>query len=79
MVLLQSTLPIAKELTEYDMKLMVVTQADMITKADFIKVEAWFDKYEECEQRKDSEKFDRASMIKELLFEINKNVEKVWL
>lgn len=76
-VLLESTLPTGKELSEYDMKLSVAAQADCLTKEDFSKIEAWFDRYEESEQREKAEKFDRVSMIKELLFEINKNPETV--
>lgn len=76
-VLLESTLPTEKELAEYDIKLSVVTQADCLAKEDFVKVEAWFDAYEDCEQREGAERFERVEMIKELIFEINKNQETV--
>jgi hypothetical protein len=78
LVLLESTLPTEKEIAEYDIKLSVVTQGDCLTKEDFVKVEAWFDCYEECEQRERAERFERVEMIKGLIFEINKNIETVF-
>lgn len=77
LVLLESTLPTEKELGEYDIKLCVVAQNDCMTKEDFAKVDAWFDGYEESEQREKAEVFDRVMMIKEILFEILKNPETV--
>ncbi len=80
LTLLQSSLPITKELAEYDMKLSVVAQAaDCVTKDSFTKVEAWFDQAEDCAQREKAERFNRPAMIKELLFEINMDKEKVLL
>lgn len=76
-VLLGSTLPTAKELSEYDIKLAVVTQGECIQAIDFPKVEAWFDLSEDCAQREKAEKFERVKMVKELLFAINKDPEKV--
>jgi len=76
-VLLESILPTEKELAEYDIKLSVVTQGDCLTKKNFVKVEAWFDCYEECEQRERAERFERVEMIKGLLFDINKNTKTV--
>eukprot|EP00826_Nyctotherus_ovalis_P003591 TRINITY_DN10736_c0_g3_i1.p1 TRINITY_DN10736_c0_g3~~TRINITY_DN10736_c0_g3_i1.p1 ORF type:complete len:105 (-),score=42.79 TRINITY_DN10736_c0_g3_i1:178-492(-) len=77
LVLLESTLPSEKELAEYDIKLSVVCQGEWVAKEEFVKVEAWFDCCEECEQRDRAEKFDRVVMVKELLFDINKNCETV--
>ena len=59
------------------MKLSVVTQAEHVTKADFVKTETWFDESEKSAQRERADVFDRPTIIKELLFDINKTKDKV--
>ena len=76
MILLQSVIPNTKEIKDYDMKLAVVARDELISKADFAKVEAWFDGSEGSAQRNGAEPFDRATMIKELLFEVHKDPAK---
>lgn len=44
---------------------------DMVTKAQFVGAKFWFDECEASRDRQYSEPFDRASMIKEILFDIN--------
>ena len=76
MILLQSVLPNSKEIKDYEMKLAVVAREELISKADFAKVEAWFDASESSVQRPGAESFDRPTMIKELLFEVYKDPSK---
>lgn len=44
---------------------------DGVTKSQFVSATFWFDTHETSEDRQYSEPFDRASMIKEILFDIN--------
>ena len=79
LILLQTRLPNSKEIKEYDMKLCVVVKGDDVSREDFVKVETWFDASEKCEQRERAKVFERASMIKNLLFEVNKIRDKVYV
>lgn len=75
--LLQTVLPNSKEIKDYEMKLAIVAQGESIKKADFAKVEAWFDAFECSKQRPGADIFDRVSMIKDMIFEVNKESGKV--
>lgn len=61
------------------MKLSVVAQNDNVNEADFVKTEAWYETYESSVQRQNAEVFNRVSMIKQLLFDVNQDLSKVQL
>ncbi len=77
LALLQSPLPSVKQLADYDMKLSVAAQVDCVSRADFVKTEAWFDQNEQSAQRDHADFFDRTAAIKTALFNINKMSDKV--
>lgn len=76
--LLQSTLPKSKELQDYEMKLSIAAQGELIEKAGFEKAEAWFDSIEASKQRPGADIFERPKHIKQILFELNKLPDKVY-
>jgi hypothetical protein len=45
--------------------------ADVVTKQQFVSATFWFDEHEASSDRQYSVPFDRAAMIKEVLFDIN--------